>query len=115
MLWALALSIHHESISRSAYYYERKYILSDVERAFDTKYSGTVHAARVKWLQEVTEFLEENLWHYDEAPDPDKLDTVQGQFGEYGAQKYKVITGHRVFWSVSILKRLLRLQWAFTD
>lgn len=52
------------------------------ERAFDTKYSGTVHAAGVKWWQEVTEFLEENLWHYDEAPDPDKLDTVQRQFGE---------------------------------
>ena len=82
LLWALALSIHHQSISRSAYYYERKYILSDVERAFDTKYSGTVLAAGVKWWQEVTDFLDENLWHYDEAPDPDKLDAVQRQFGE---------------------------------
>jgi len=82
LLWALALSIHHKSISRSAYYYERKYILSDVERAFDKKYAGTVHASGVKWWQEVTDFLEENLWHYDEVPDPDKLDAVRRQFEE---------------------------------
>ena len=82
LLWALALSIHHESISRSAYYNERKYILSDVERAFDSKYSGTVHAAGDKWWREITEFMDENLWHYDEVPDPDKLNTVQRQFRE---------------------------------
>lgn len=82
LLWVLALSIHHNSISRSSYFYERNYILSDVERAFDSKLSGTVLAAGVKWWREVTEFLDENLWHYDEAPDPGKLDTVQRQFRE---------------------------------
>jgi predicted type IV restriction endonuclease len=35
LVWILALSIHHESISR-AYFYERKYIASDIER-FDTE------------------------------------------------------------------------------
>jgi len=82
LLWALALSIHHKSISRSGYYYERKYISNDVERVFDTKYSGTVHTTGVSWWREVTAFLEEHLWHYDEAPDREKLDIVQQLFIE---------------------------------
>lgn len=80
LLWALALSLHHHSISRSAYYYERKYISNDVGRAFDTKHASTVLAAARGWRREVAEFLEENIWFYDEAPDPDKLNTIQGLF-----------------------------------
>jgi hypothetical protein len=82
LLWALALSIHHESISRSGYYYEHKYVSNDVERAFDTKNSVTVSGAGVSWWREVTEFLEKHLWHYDEAPDHGKLDAVHRNFIE---------------------------------
>lgn len=81
LVWMLALSIHHKSISR-AYFYERKYIASDIERAFDMKNAATVLAKAVSWRREITGFLEENAWYYDEAPDPARLETIQANFSE---------------------------------
>lgn len=80
LLWALALSLHHRSIDPHGYYYERKYISSDMERAFDPKNQTTVVGAGVGWKREVKNFLEEHLWFYDESPDPDKLDAIQRLF-----------------------------------
>jgi len=82
LVWILALSIHHESISRG-YFYERKYIASDIERIFDMKNAITPLTVSVSWWQTITEFLEENAWHYDEAPDPARLETVQASFAEF--------------------------------
>ncbi len=79
LVWILALTLHHERISRG-YFYERKYIASDIERTFDRKNVTTVLASAVSWWREITEFLEENMWHYDEAPDPSRIDVIKSHF-----------------------------------
>ena len=81
LVWILALSIHHESISR-AYFYEREYIAGDIERAFDMKNTMTLLTVSVNWWRKITEFLEENAWPYDEAPDPARIETIQANFAE---------------------------------
>ena len=76
LLWILALSLNHEQISRYGYFYEEKYIAEDINRAFGTKTVHTVVGEAVGWWREVTQFLEENLWPYDERPDPARLEKV---------------------------------------
>lgn len=77
LLWLLALSLNHQKISRHGYFYEKKYIAGDIERAFGRKTVHTVLGNAVDWWQEVTQFLEENLWPYDEEPDPARLEKVE--------------------------------------
>ena len=83
LLWLLALSLHHREISLHGYFYEQKYFAGDIERAFGTKTSHTVLGEAVSWRREVTQFLEENLWFYDEKPDPDKIEFLQTRFVEF--------------------------------
>jgi hypothetical protein len=87
LLWVLALSLNHQDISRHAYFYEQKYIAGDIERAFGSKTKHTVLGNAVEWWREVTQFLEENLWPYDEEPDPARLKNIEALVnGEWGEQ-----------------------------
>lgn len=79
LLWLLALSLHHEEISRYGYYYESKYFGTDIERAFGTATHHTVLGTAVSWWEEVTNFLDEHLWPYDKEPDPARLDQLKKQ------------------------------------
>lgn len=87
LLWILALSLNHRQISKHGYFYEKKYIVNDIERAFGTRTVHTVIGEAVGWWREVTQFLEENLWPYDEKPDSARLEKVAGLVnGEWQAQ-----------------------------
>lgn len=76
LVWLLGLSLHHTDISRYGYFYENKYIANDIERAFGTKTAHTVIGNAVNWWREVTQFLDEHLWRYDEAPDEGELEKI---------------------------------------
>lgn len=77
LLWLLALSLNHKEISQYGYYYESKYFGTDIERAFGTATHHTVLGISVSWWEEITNFLDEHLWPYDEEPDQASLNKIE--------------------------------------
>ncbi len=76
----LALATHHTVISGASFCHDVGHVAEDLRRAQDSKYVTTVVAAARGCWAESRAWLDDNLWHRGETPDPGRIARVLDEY-----------------------------------